>query len=155
MDQYILLTRHLFTFSWKVTSDFNVIFKTSIIERNFAMLAMISFNVALKSQTSRKSLCWFTWRHKNYSNGSGLRFWKINVSWRKFVKWFRFMYLWRRYFSINVAHILNIANRARLQETKVIRGLVLSPSSGGKGEQRSETIDDVWNTSQDCGHLTL
>jgi hypothetical protein len=54
-----------------------------------------------------------------------------------------------------VAHILNIANRAMLQETKVIRGLVLSPSSGGKGEQRPEAIDDVWNTSQDCGHLTL
>jgi len=64
------------------------------------MLAMISSNVALKLQTSLKSLCWFSWRRKHYFNGPGLRFWKVNGSWREFVKWLRFKDFWRRYFSI-------------------------------------------------------
>jgi hypothetical protein len=42
-----------------------------------------------------------------------------------------------------VTHILNIAIRLSLQETKVVRGLVLSHSSGGKKEEEPETIDDV------------
>ena len=43
---------------------------------------------------------------------------------------------------MKVTHILNIASRVRLQETKVIRGLVLSPSSGGEKEEEPEKIDD-------------
>jgi hypothetical protein len=47
-----------------------------------------------------------------------------------------------------VTHILNIASRVRLKETKVIRVPVLSPSSGGKEEEGPETMDR-------CGYLTL
>jgi len=42
-----------------------------------------------------------------------------------------------------VSNILNIASRVRLQETKMFRGLVLSPSSGGKKEEKPETTDDI------------